>query len=154
MRNTYFNLPTFNTEDGFTVKDIIATNKYKKLSDEFLAENNKYWYYKNIHDDSRLELIAYTEYQDSSLWDILFIINQMDNVWDLPKSGDYINTISEQKVKKFNELFGASRMNETLTFRTQQIYDQYFELNEKHRRFRFIYSEYIPNFLEQIKAIK
>lgn len=156
MKNTHFKLPTYITNDSnginYKVKDIFVTYKNQKVSNEFIANNKSFWYYKDIQDNTRLELLAHTEYNDSSLWDILFVINQMDNIWDLPKSEDYVNELAQQKVDEFALLFGKSRMQETLELRTQELYQKYFDLNEKHRRFRFINKQQIPNLMELIKA--
>lgn len=152
MRNSYFNLPTYITDDNYEVKDIVSANKYKKITDDFLKENENFWYYKNIQDNTRLELLAHLEYDNSSLWDILFVINQMDNVWDLPKSEDYVSSMTETKTEEFLTLFGQERMEETLNLRRESIYTMYFNQNEKHRKFRFFYIQYLPNLIEKLKA--
>jgi hypothetical protein len=110
------------------------------------------WYYQNIQDNTRLELLSLLEYKSSTYWDILFFINQMDNVWDLPKSEDYVNTLVDNKMQAFNLLFTEARMQETKDIRRAELYETYFNLNEKHRRFRFINKEHIPNLMELMKA--
>lgn len=151
MKNTHFKFPYYTTEDGIQLRDIFSVYKNKKLSDKFISDLSGFWYYKNVQDNTRLELLAYTEYSDSSMWDILFLINQMDNVWDLPKSEDYIATVVQEKMDEFNFLFSEARMAETKDMREKELYEMYFQLNEKHRKLRFINKQHIPNFLEAVR---
>lgn len=151
MKNSYFTLPYYDTED-FQIRDIFPTKKNKKLTNKTLEDYAHFWYYKNIQDNTRLELLSQTEYSSSMYWDILFLINQMDNIWDLPKSEDYINTLVDNRIEDFKLLFTEERMQETLALRKAELYQQYFNDNEKHRRFRFINKEHIPNLTELMKA--
>lgn len=151
MKNSYFSFPYY-TDGDFQFRDIFQTTRNKKLDTTFINNNPDYWYYKNIQDNTRLDVIAYKEYNDSSMWDILFYINQMDNIWDLPKSEDYINTLTEDKMREFDNLFGSDRIDETRTLRRAEIYKDLFSQNEKHRRFRFINKKYIPTLIATIKG--
>jgi hypothetical protein len=143
MQNSYFNLPIITTAENYILGNIFPTKKSLRITQSFIDNNSAMWYYKQIPDDSRLELLAYIEYGDSKYWDILFYINNMVNIFDLPTNGDNIISRAHDKLTKREAKFGV--INNALL--RNSIQDEYltesFNNNEKYRTFRFIKTEYI-----------
>lgn len=153
MNNTYFNMKDTITEENYTFSNIFASRKNQNITNTFITDNPHYWYYKDIQDDTRLEVLSYFEYNDSKYWDLLFYINDMDSIFDLPTNGDNIIAKVNSKVQDFETKFGIIT---DIVIKNQQ-YDTFLSevtiLNEKHRRFRFIKPSYISQFLGYLNGL-
>jgi hypothetical protein len=131
--------------------DNISSSSYKTpVSDSFLNLRKHMFYYSIIPNNSRLELLAHLEYNDSSMWDILFVINKMNSVFSLPQSADILYYKLEEKIALWQNTFKLSAED-------LEIYKEawYLELeieNEKHRKFRFVKKEYITQLITDLKA--
>lgn len=177
MTNSYFNYSTI-TESSYTFSNIFSTRKNKNISDSFLLNNDYLFYYKDIVNDTRLELLSYTEYNDSKYWDLLFYINNMDNIFDLPNSNDIVVNKATNKLVAFEAKFGALSTNTLISdalyisfygssfdrlssVNNKSIRDYYYDMyfreaelsNETHRHFRFVKSKYISQLLGYINGL-
>jgi hypothetical protein len=177
LTNSYFNYSTI-TEGDYSFGNIFPTRKNKNISNTFLLNNDYLFYYKDIVNDTRLELLSYTEYNDAKYWDLLFYINNMDNIFDLPNSNDIIVNKAINKLIAFETKFGAlstntlisddlyisfygSKFDRISSVNNKSIRDYYydgylqeFELsNETHRHFRFVKSKYISQLLGYINGL-
>lgn len=150
MLNTYFNLPTYITSDNYQVANIFPTYKNLKIPASILSQNM--FYYKDIPDDTRLDLLAYLEYGDSKYWDVLFYINNMDHVFDLPTNGDNVILSATKKLNNLEAKLG----NISSTELRNQTYEKYLleavTTNERHRNFRFVQRAYLPALLGAING--
>jgi hypothetical protein len=150
MYNSVLNFPKIQVE-GKEYFNIFLLDKNKTF--EFIDNNPQMFYAKLILDDSKLEALAFKEYNDSSLWDMLLIINKLDSVFDLPKSPDYIHSKTESELSSW---IGKFQINNEAIIKSkrQEIYNKNFALNEKHRNFKFLYLEYITVFLEGVRDVR
>jgi hypothetical protein len=151
MQNSYINIPSL-TIGNYQVGNIFGTTKNNPITDKFIQDNNHMWYYKEIVSDTRLELLAYQEYNDSKMWDILFKVNQMETLFDLPTNGDNIILRVEEFLAKLEAKIGVITH---LSYRKEledKLVEEFTIYNEKHRRFRFIKSQYISQLLGMLNG--
>jgi hypothetical protein len=150
MTNSFFNLPSY-TLGNYSFKNIFPTYKNLPILSTIL-NNKQYFYYKTIADDTRLELLSFTEYGESKYWDVLFYINNMEHIFDLPTNGDNLINRVQAKLLNYETKFGAI-LNSTVR---NERYNTYFsELdtnNELHRNFRFVRKEYLPMIIGMING--
>lgn len=124
--------------------DIIKLRKYIK-------SNLNMFYMKNVNDNLRFEVLAYKEYKDSSLWDILFLLNYGDEgMFNFVKSDEWVNKEIETELNKqiqmYKPYFDYKKLKEVIKERIENK-------NDKNRKVLFIKPEYIPVFKEAIKEM-
>lgn len=113
-----------------------------------ISDNPDYFYYKLLDDDYRFENLSYKEYGDSSYWDILMIINLMEEtMYSLPKNYNYILSKCEEINNKMEAYFQNLNVDKNL----EELIKKGEERNDERRKVRFIRKEYIPTFSEKLK---
>jgi hypothetical protein len=86
------------------------------------------------------------------MWDILFKVNQMETLFDLPTNGDNIILRVEEFLAKLEAKIGVITH---LSYRKEledKLVEEFTIYNEKHRRFRFIKSQYISQLLGMLNG--
>lgn len=137
MLNSYFNLPQIIVDD-YNFSNIFPTYKNLNILQSFIDSNPILFYYIDLPDDSRLELISYNEYNDSKYWDVLFYINNMENIFDLPTNYDNLNDEINKKISDYVDLVGSITQENIDKIKTNILNN-----NEKHRRFRMVKKDYL-----------
>jgi hypothetical protein len=155
MTNSILIYPSYTvTVNGgnITFDNIFNTNKIYGLSLTFASDYDYMFYYKEIQDDTRLDLLAFREYNNSSYWDLLFYINEMESIFDLPTNYDNVHGMALEKLEKMEAKIGVIKSpvlrNETF----QRLLDETIQQNEKHRKFRFVRPEYISQLVSIING--
>ena len=152
MYNSYFNLPTYDIDSTYRVADIFLQHKNRKFSDLFISDNEDAWYYIIIPDNALLEQIAYQEYDNSSYWDLLFMINQMDTPFDLPKSADMVEYKVEEHLVEWKKRF-PNFPDDLLEEKRAELQIEYTDVNEKHRKFRCVRTSHLTLLYKAINEL-
>jgi hypothetical protein len=151
MLNRIFNFPTIIVDDTYQFDNIFV---YDKTAVYSIVDNNPYMFYTKVcQDDEKLESLAYREYNDSSLWDILFVINKMESVYDLPKNQDIVYNESIDYFNEWKTKFPYITDQKTLDNVFNNIHSQKIADNEKYRVLLYIYTDYLTIFLDQVKNV-
>lgn len=134
---------------GYTIDNIFEKNIV--LDNTSVTTYSDWFGYTTINDGSRLDSISYNIYGSPNMWDVLFILNDMYTVFDLPKSTDYIFSVVESRLQQWIDMFpntSADRLEELRGVFT----DEETVKNEKNRTLRYLLPQYLPRFKDLINA--
>ncbi|CBZ42187.1 hypothetical protein [Campylobacter phage CP81] len=114
-----------------------------------MKNNLSMFYVKEMNDNVRFEVLALREYNDSSLWDILMILNFGENgILNFAKGDTWVSDNAENQYKEQQEYFSPNFKPEDLY---NQILSKIQKKNESRRKVIFIKRQFIPQFKESIK---
>lgn len=149
MINTVFTYNSTASFGDYTIQDIYS--KSLTLNSTQVSAYSNWFYTVLVQDGQRLEELANTIYDNANLWDIIFIINNMDTVFDLPKSSDYVYSVVQDRLNNWVSMFPN-----TTTDRLSQLEQQFLEeetaKNELHRYVTVLYPQYLPRFQELLNV--
>lgn len=149
MKNSVLNNKINVSFNGFSLSPTYAVN-IPKLR-EFMKNNLSLFYVKEMNDDVRFEVLAMREYNDSSLWDILMILNFGENgILNYAKSDTWINDNTDNQYEEQQEYYSPNFVADDLY---NQILTKFQNKNEARRKVIFIKREFIPQFKEEIKGM-
>lgn len=122
----------------------------KKLR-EYIKNNLNMFYMKTVQENIRFEVLAMREYNDSSIWDILFLLNYGEyGFMNFVKDNDWVQNVIESEYQEQVNFYG-------LNYNKARLYSQIAERiegkNEVNRKVFFIHREYIPKFKEDLKGM-
>ena len=122
----------------------------KKLR-EYIKNNLNMFYMKTVQENIRFEVLAMREYNDSSIWDILFLLNYGEyGFMNFIKDNDWVQNVIESEYQEQVNFYG-------LNYNKARLYSQIAERiegkNEVNRKVFFIHREYIPKFKEDLKGM-
>jgi hypothetical protein len=151
MLNRIFNFPSITINNTYQFDNVFVYDKSAVYS--IVDANSHMFYTKVCQDDEKLEALAYKEYNDSSLWDVLFVINKMKSVYDLPKNQDIVYSESVDYFNEWKAKFPYIQNQQTLDNIFKAIHSRKVTSNEKYRVIRYIYPDYLTVFLDQVKNV-
>lgn len=118
---------------------------------EYILNNLNQFYTAEVQNDIRFEVLAYRVYQDSSLWDILMLLNYSeDGVFGFAKNSDWVNDTIENRFNKMNTYFLPYINKQEMV---NMVSDKVETENETKRTVLFIKEEYVPKFREDLKSM-
>ena len=149
MTNTIYNITTQTSFGEYIIADIF--NKSITLNESSVSAYDSWFDYIDVNNSDRLDSLAYRIYNNTNVWDVLFVINSMNTVFDLPKSDDYLYKLSEEALSKWMRIFP-----DTSSERQKELLDGYFKeneaINEKYRRLKIIKPQYLSRFTELLNV--
>lgn len=148
MKNNIFNLDYY-TWNNNEVKNPFNFNT--KKAKEILEKYPYMFYTKIIVDNVRPEVLAYKEYNDSSLWDIIVMLNYTNTLWIFPKDQDWIDEQSEARVDLWEKTFSVTLSTEKRAQKKEEFRLEFEEENEKRRTVILLKKEYLTLFKEKFK---
>ncbi|ANH51287.1 hypothetical protein PC5_00168 [Campylobacter phage PC5] len=147
MKNSILNNKIMVDFNGFSLSPTYSVN-IPKLR-EFMKNNLSMFYVKEMNDNVRFEVLALREYNDSSLWDILMILNFGENgILNFAKGDTWVSDNAENQYKEQQKYFSPNFKPEDLY---NQILSKIQKKNESRRKVIFIKRQFIPQFKESIK---
>ena len=150
MTNSFLN---YNNTTSFST-DYTISNIYSNiitLNTSVLSLNSSWYYTVIIEPGRRLEDIAFQHYNNSNLWDMLYVLNEMDSVFSLPKSDDYIYAVVEDKVNKWLATFPDTNQD-MIDSISSDIEAIEVANNVKYQNFKILYPAYVSRFQELLNV--
>ena len=142
------NKNSFKFADEYTINPIkiIDITRFK----EYIKANKNMFYMKDVIDNVRFEVLAYKEYgTDSSLWDILFLLNYGEyGFMNFVKDNDWVQNVIDDEFTVEKKFYGYNYNEERLK---NQISNKIIKKNDINRKVIFIKQEYISKFKDDIK---
>lgn len=142
------NKNSFKFADEYTINPIkiIDIPRFK----EYIKANKNMFYMKDVIDNVRFEVLAYKEYgTDSSLWDILFLLNYGEyGFMNFVKDNDWVQNVIDDEFTVEKKFYGYNYNEERLK---NQISNKIIKKNDINRKVIFIKQEYISKFKDDIK---
>jgi hypothetical protein len=149
MINTVYNFNETTSFSNYTITDVFS--KTITLVPENITVYNDWFTYINVDDGRTLVDIAYDVYNNSNLWDLIFIINNMDTVFDLPKHNDYVYSVVDNRFAVWTAMFPHLSQTE-LDNTKARFLEEEIANNEKHRKIILLKSQYLPRFTELLNV--
>lgn len=144
--NSIFNFTNKLTTD---TKEFINFNQLISVPST-IFETQKYFYYITVPNDTRLDILSVEAYGINIYSDLIFIINKMSSIFDLPKSESYVRGIIDEKYKYY-----TNTLNIKSTILLNKIYEnlenKHNKENELYRNLRMVRSEYLTEVIGLIK---
>ena len=150
MKNTVLEHRKENVEFMGNELTPLKSVDFKKLRD-YIKSNLNMFYMKTVQENIRFEVLAMREYNDSSIWDILFLLNYGEyGFMNFIKDNDWVQNVIESEYQEQVNFYG-------LNYNKARLYSQIAERiegkNEVNRKVFFIHREYIPKFKEDLKGM-
>ena len=129
-------------------KVFVNFNKFITIPDE-IFNNTRYFYYITVPNDTRLDIISFKEYGSNIYADLIFYVNKMTSVFDLPKNDSYVKNIID---KHYQEYIDKEIINKKLLEAIHKnITEKFTRENELHRNLRMVKPDYINEVIGIIK---
>lgn len=110
----------------------------------------KYFYYISAPDDTRLDILSVQEYNTNLYADLIFLINKMTSVFDLPRNISFVEETIDTDYNKYVAPLNITNTSQ-LTFIRRNIARKYYRKNELYRNLRMVKPDYIKEVIEVIK---
>lgn len=143
MKNTFYKFKKYENE-------VAIFHKYPVIKHipDYVLNNPSYYSVYSLQDDDRLEYISHRLYGTTDFWDILFLINNMDNTFNLPKSHEYVYKRTEDNFNDFLSKFVVSEQRKESLF--NELLDEEMIKNDKYRQFKVVKPNKIQDFMLEI----
>jgi len=153
MNNKYFIFKRVKIGNN-SIKNTTDLNLLPRIPDIF--KGNDYIKELLIEDNTLIEQISYRLYDTTDYWDLLFVLNNMTNLNQLPKEEDIILRRADNIYKKWLEVNQSTVIYEGLNIeeKYKNILKEEEEKNEKYRYFKYISSSHISEVMNELKKIK
>jgi len=153
MNNKYFIFKRVKIGNN-SIKNTTDLNLLPRIPDIF--KGNDYIKELLIEDNTLIEQISYRLYDTTDYWDLLFVLNNMTNLNQLPKEEDIILRRADNIYKKWLEVNQSTVIYEDLNIeeKYKNILKEEEEKNEKYRYFKYISSSHISEVMNELKKIK
>lgn len=154
MKNTVLNFESRKVVlDGeeFEVPDYFSKNYNVHEFFENLPNRADY-YITNIFDNNdKLERIQVELYKNENYWDIIMLINDMDQIFSMPLEDEYnYEEIDRMVDRYFDEIFYRKYDNNREQL-GQQFEDDFLEQANKRKPIRYIHPHRMGDFLSRLK---
>jgi len=121
------------------VKNTTTLNLLPDIPSKYFSND----YIKNIkvQDDILLEALSFSLYENTDYWDILMILNDMNNMNELPVNYDIVLNRADIKLQKWKDkgkLLGKGINIDSIKEKYQEILETEINLNEKYRYMKYI----------------
>ena len=129
-------------------KVFVNFNKFITIPDE-IFNSTRYFYYITVSNDTRLDIISFKEYGSNIYADLIFYVNKMTSVFDLPKNDSYVKNIIDTH---YQEYIDKEIVNKKLLEAIHKnITEKFTRENELHRNLRMVKPDYINEVIGIIK---
>ena len=129
-------------------KVFVNFNKFITIPDE-IFNSTRYFYYITVPNDTRLDIISFKEYGSNIYADLIFYVNKMTSVFDLPKNDSYVKNIIDTH---YQEYIDKEIVNKKLLEAIHKnITEKFTRENELHRNLRMVKPDYINEVIGIIK---
>ena len=129
-------------------KVFVNFNKFITIPDE-IFNSTRYFYYITVPNDTRLDIISFKEYGSNIYADLIFYVNKMTSVFDLPKNDSYVKNIIDNQYQEYIDK-GIVDTN-LLEAIYKNITEKFTRENELHRNLRMVKPDYINEVIGIIK---
>lgn len=130
--------------DIFEIEDYTNMIDISSILNEYEEEMLEY----QVSNDERIEVASYNIYESANYWDMLLIINGIDDWRKLPVNQDKLEARKNDVYNEWLDAFGKFKNESQKEAKLQELENQLFLENEKYRNIKYIKKEK----LNEIKA--
>lgn len=130
--------------DIFEIEDYTNMIDISSILNEYEEEMLEY----QVSNDERIEVASYNIYESANYWDMLLIINGIDDWRKLPVNQDKLEARKNDVYNEWLDAFGKFKNESQKEAKLKELENQLFLENEKYRNIKYIKKEK----LNEIKA--
>ena len=130
--------------DIFEIEDYTNMIDIASILNEYEEEMLEY----QVSNDERIEVASYNIYESANYWDMLLIINGIDDWRKLPVNQDKLEARKNDVYNEWLDAFGKFKNESQKEAKLKELENQLFLENEKYRNIKYIKKEK----LNEIKA--
>lgn len=130
--------------DIFEIEDYTNMIDISNILNEYEEEMLEY----QVSNDERIEVASYNIYESANYWDMLLIINGIDDWRKLPVNQDKLEARKNDVYNEWLDAFGKFKNESQKEAKLKELENQLFLENEKYRNIKYIKKEK----LNEIKA--
>lgn len=130
--------------DIFEIEDYTNMIDISSILNEYEEEMLEY----QVSNDERIEVASYNIYESANYWDMLLIINGIDDWRKLPVNQDKLEARKNDIYNEWLDAFGKFKNDSQKEAKLKELENQLFLENEKYRNIKYIKKEK----LNEIKA--
>lgn len=141
---------TLSTQELEINGDIFEIDDYTNMIDisSILNEYEEEMLEYQVSNDERIEVASYNIYESANYWDMLLIINGIDDWRKLPVNQDKLEARKNDVYNEWLDAFGKFKNDSQKETKLKELENQLFLENEKYRNIKYIKKEK----LNEIKA--
>ena len=141
---------TLSTQELEINGDIFQIDDYTNMIDisSILNEYEEEMLEYQVSNDERIEVASYNIYESANYWDMLLIINGIDDWRKLPVNQDKLEARKNEVYNEWLDTFGKFKNDSQKETKLKELENQLFLENEKYRNIKYIKKEK----LNEIKA--
>lgn len=130
-------------------KMFVNFNKFITVPDE-VFNTNRYFYYITVPNDTRLDIISVKEYNTNIYMDLIFVVNKMTSMFDLPRNDSYLKNIIDERYSYYKDTL---QITDTRLLQTiyQNLVEKFTKENELYRNLRIVKPDYVNEVIGIIK---
>ena len=131
----------------FQVDDYTSMIDISHILNEYEEEMLEY----QVSNDERIEVSSYNIYESPNYWDMLLIINGIDDWTKLPVNQDKLEARKNDVYNEWIDTFGKFKNKEQKEAKLLELEHQIFLENEKYRNIKYIKKEKINEIKAKIR---
>ncbi len=143
---TYEQVEISNDKDVFIIDNFTE----KKIIPNEILNQVEFYEFIEIPDNQKIEYISYDLYGDSKYWDVILILNELQDPLELPKSHSFV--VDEAK-RRADEYMRYYKIKDSDIY--NKVYNSYYQeeldKNEKYRMVKVVKQSEIISFEKSIR---